>query len=178
MAMDRRRMTPSYFPLRDAIDHLFESSFIAPQSFTGQMGVPTATVRATDDDVLVEMAVPGAKPDDISISVSGETVHVSGEVKREQHEEKGQTYIDEMYHGQFQRSFTLPFPVDSAQANATFENGILKLTLPKSEAVKPRRIQVSQQSSQGAIQGQTQQQSGVEKETVPVRNEQSSSSGS
>lgn len=167
MALDRRRMTPSYFPLRDAIDRLFESSFIAPQGFTGQIGFPTANVHATDHDVVVEMAVPGATPDDINVSVMGDTVNISGEVKREQHEQKGQTYIDELYRGQFQRSFTLPFPVDADKANATFENGILTLTLPKSEAVKPRRIQVSQQRP---LEGQARQTEGrVQKETVPVK---------
>ena len=167
MALERRRMTPSYFPLRDAIDRLFESSFIAPQGFTGQMDFPTANVHATDDDVVVEMAVPGAKPDDINVSVTGDTVNISGEVKRERHEQKGQTYIDEMYHGQFQRSFTLPFPVDADKANATCENGILQLTLPKSEAVKPRRIQVSQQRT---LEGQARQTEGkAQKETVPVK---------
>lgn len=166
MGLDRRRMTSSYFPLRDAIDRLFENSVIAPQGFTEQFGFPTAKVRATDDDVVVEMAVPGAKPDDINVSVTGDTVSISGEVKREQHEQKGQTYLDELFQGQFQRSFTLPFPVNADNASATFENGMLKLTLPKSEVVKPRKIQVSRQST---IEGQSQQQEGqVQRETVPV----------
>jgi HSP20 family protein len=169
MAMERRRMMSSYFPLRDAMERLFESSFIAPQGFTGQMGFPTANVHVTDVDVVVELAVPGATPDDINVSVTGETVSISGEVKREQHEQKGQTYIDEMYRGHFQRSFTLPFPVDTDKANATFENGILKLTLPKSEAVKPRRIQVSQQRT---LEGQAPKSEGkVQKETVPVKSQ-------
>jgi HSP20 family molecular chaperone IbpA len=52
-------MMSSYFPLRDAMEQLFASSFNAPQGFTEQMGFPTATVHATDDDVVVELAVPG-----------------------------------------------------------------------------------------------------------------------
>jgi HSP20 family protein len=174
MSIDRRRQSPNYFPLRDAIDRLFESSFIAPQGFSGEMGMPSASVRTTDDDVVVELAVPGAKPDDIHISVTGETVSITGEIKREQHDQRGQTYIDEMYQGQFQRSFTLPFPVDADKANAGFENGILKLTLPKSEAAKPRRIQVNQQSAIRGSSGQ-QTQSDVQKETVPVNKNSSSS---
>lgn len=170
MSIDRRRVGTSYFPLRDAIDRLFESSFIAPSGFTGQLTFPTANVRATDDDVIVELAVPGAKPDDINISVMGDTVSISGETKRERHEEKGRAYLEEIYHGQFQRSFGLPFPVNADAARATFENGILKLTLPKSEAVKPRKIQVNQGQ---IVEGQARQrnQGDIQKETIPVGGE-------
>src|SRR5690349_4093860 len=89
----------------------------SPPGLTGPMGFPTATVHATDEDVVIELAIPGATPDDFTISVAGETVSIIGEVKREQHEQKGQTYIDELYRGQFQRSFTLPFPVNAEQAD-------------------------------------------------------------
>ena len=174
MSIDRRRQSPNYFPLRDAIDRLFESSFIAPQGFGGEIGAPSASVRTTEDDVVVELAVPGAKPEDIHISVTGETVSISGEVKREQHDQRGQMYIYEMYQGCFQRSFTLPFPVDADKANADFEHGILKLTLPKSEAAKPRRIQVNKQSSTQGSGGQ-QTQGDVQKEAVPVNTNSSSS---
>lgn len=163
-------MSGSYFPLRDAIDRLFESSVVAPPGFSGNFGFPTANVLADDEDIVIEMAIPGAKPDDINISVTGDTVSVSGEIKRTQHEHKrAQTYIDENFHGQFQRSFQLPFPVDADMANATFENGMLALTLPKSEAVKPRKIQVNRQ---GTIEGESRQAgAGVQKETIPVQSE-------
>jgi HSP20 family protein len=161
MALDRRRMMGNYLPLRDAIDRLFEGSVISPQMVGGQAGFPAANVHVTDDDVIVEMAVPGVNPEDINISVSGDTVTVSGEARRERHDKdkKGQTYVEEIWEGSFQRSFVLPFPVDADKANATFENGMLKLTLPKSEAAKPRKIQLTQQRGrQGQQQGQAQQQ--------------------
>lgn len=147
MALDRRRMTGNYLPLRDAIDHLFEGSFISPQMLSGQGVFPQANVRVTDDDVIIEMAIPGADPDDITVSVSGDTVTISGEVTKEQHDKRGQTYIEEITVGAFQRSFTLPFPVDVSKADASFENGMLRLSLPKSEAAKPRKVQVSRQRS-------------------------------
>jgi HSP20 family protein len=163
-------MSPGYFPLRDAIDRLFESSFIAPQSLAGQMSFPPAGVRATDDDVVVELAIPGAKPEDINISVTGDTVNITGDVKHEHRQtQKGQMYVDEMFHGQFQRSFTLPFPVDANNTSATFENGILSVTLPKSEAVKPRRIQVTQQGRSTAPSPST--AGTVEKESIPISGE-------
>jgi HSP20 family protein len=165
MALERRRILSSYFPLRDAMERLFESSFIVPQGLTGQMEFPTATVHATDNHVVVKLAVPGVMPDDLAISVTGESVSIRGEVKREQHEQKAQTYIDELYQGRFQRSFTLPFPVDADKATATVENGMLTLTLPKSEAVKPKRIPVSERRP---LEGQAQQTEGqAQQETVP-----------
>jgi HSP20 family protein len=80
-----------------------------------------------------------------------------------------QTYIEEMWHGRFQRTFTLPTQVQADKASADFENGVLKVTLPKSEATKPRKVQVRQQQT---IQGQSDgnnggSQSGQE-QNVPV----------
>ena len=168
MAIERRRMTGSYLPLREAMDRLFEGSFISPQLFSGQGTFPAANLHITDDDVIIEMAVPGVNPDDINISVTGDTVTLSGEVKREKHDQKGKTYVEEIMEGHFQRSFVLPFPVNVDKAQATFDNGILKLTLPKSESAKPRKIQVSRPRTLG---GQTQREARgeVQKETVPAK---------
>ena len=165
MALERRRMMGSYVPLRDAIDRLFEGSFISPHMFTEQAVFPAANLHTTDDEVIVEMSIPGLNPDDINISVTGDTVTVSGEAKRERRDQKEHTYVEEMWQGRFQRSFALPFPVDANRTNATMDNGILKLTLPKSEAAKPRKIQVTQQST---LKGQ-QKQVEVQKETVSAR---------
>jgi HSP20 family protein len=158
MAIDRRRTTGGYVPLRDAIDRLFEGSFIAPQMMSGQTGFSSANVHVSDDDVIIEMAVPGVKPEDINISVTGDTVTISGETTREQRDRTGRTYVEEIFEGAFQRSFTLPFPVNVNQAQATFENGMLRLTLPKSEEAKPRQVQIKPQQSLGG-QTQTDQQS-------------------
>jgi HSP20 family protein len=117
------------------------------------------------------MAIPGANPDEINVSVTGDTVTVSGEIKRERHAQKGQPYFQEIWQGQFQRSFQLPVQVDANKAEASFENGILTLTLPKSEETRPRKIQVKQQQT---IQGQQSGQTGSERETVPVQGGSSS----
>ena len=179
MGIDRRQMT-GYLPLRDAIDRLFAGSVISPDYFgTGtQGGFPPTNMHITDDDVVVTMAVPGAKPDDIQVSVTGDTVTASGEIRREEHgpsgqqqgQGRGQTYFEEIWHGRFQRSFTLPIQVDADKATASFENGILRLTLPKAEATKPRKIQVNQrQTIEGQGQSGQQSQGNVQTETVPVQ---------
>jgi HSP20 family protein len=136
------------------MERLFEGSFIAPQIFGTQGSFPPIDVYLTDDEIVIEMGVPGANPDDINISVTGDTVSLSGEVKHTHQAQKGQGFLAEIPRGAFHRSFTLPIQVDADQASAGFNNGILELRLPKSAATKPRKIQVKQKQ-------QTIQQSSV-----------------
>jgi HSP20 family protein len=165
MAIDHRRMTGEFVPLRDIMQQLVEGSFITPQSFTGQGTFPPVDLYVTDDDVIVELAVPGGSHDDLSISVTGETVTVTGEIKREPRGEKGHAYAQEIWQGKFQRSFKLPVQIDADKAEASFEQGILMLRLPKAEATKPRKIQIGKQHS---VSSQIHDilESGVEKVTV------------
>jgi HSP20 family protein len=142
MTIDQRRLTSDFVPLRDIMQQLVEGSFITPQSFTGQGTFPPVDLFMTDDDVIVELAVPGARQDDIAISITGETVTVIGEVKRQQRTETGHGYAQEIWQGKFQRAFRLPMQIDADQAEASFEHGILTLRLPKAEATKPRKIEI------------------------------------
>lgn len=173
MSIDRRRGSGGYMPLRDAMNALFEGSFITPQSLGGQEGFPPVDMHLTEDDVILEMAAPGVNPGDVSISVTGDTVTISGEVRRQQQEQKSQTLIEEVWRGRFQRSFRLPIQVDANKAEAGFENGILTVTLPKSEATKPRKIQVKQQQT---LDQDSSRESGgnVQSETVPIQSGSSS----
>ena len=96
----------------------------------------------TEDDVVVQAAIPGVKPDEINISVSGDTLTIRGEVKEDDELEENNYHIREMRQGSFTRSVLLPSKVIADKAKAEFENGILKLTLPKAEEVKPKTISV------------------------------------
>jgi HSP20 family protein len=181
MAIDRRY--GGGYPLRDAIDRLFEGSVISPQTL-GQGGFPPADLYMTDEDVVIEMAIPGAKPNNIQVSVTGDTVSVAGEVQHQRHHQQGQQpFIEEMWRGKFQRVFTLPMQVDAGKAQANFQDGILTLTLPKSEATKPRKIQVqqnqtisgeSQNRTSGSSQGQT---SGSQAQSTGTSQDASNTSG-
>jgi HSP20 family protein len=187
MSMDRSRLTREYMPLRMALDRLFEGSVITPQVFDAESNAfPPADLHITDDDVIVHIAVPGANPDDINISVTGERVDVRGEIRHPQTsgtEQQGtgqresqasgsrtgqsRPLFREIWQGTFERSFTLPIRVDAGKASASYEHGILTLTLPKSEATKPRRIQVQA----GGQRGSSSDQSGsTETEVIPVQN--------
>src|SRR5947209_10210513 len=141
MSLDRRRMG-GYMSLRDAIDQLFEDSVISPGRPGGSGNYPHVDMHINDEDVSIAMAIPGARPEDIDISVTGDVVTVSGEIHKEKRSEKTQPYVEEIWRGRFQRSFQLPVAVDPNKAEANFEHGMLKLVLPKSEATKPRKIQV------------------------------------
>ncbi len=160
MSIDRRRMTGGYVPLRDAINQLFEGSFITPQMMGGAASFPPVDMYLTENEAIIEMAAPGVNPDDVNISVTGDTVTVSGEAKRATHAQKSQPYHEEIWRDRFQRSFQLPIQVDPNKAEASFENGILTLVLPKTEATRPRKIQVQQRGS--AAGGGGQQAVGVE----------------
>jgi HSP20 family protein len=130
--------------LRDAMDRLLGESFVRPWSNLGVFGREgfALDMYETDDDVVVEASIAGVNPDEIDIQVSGNTLTIQGERKEEKKEEKGSYIYQERSYGRFCRSMTLPTEVDVDKANADFEHGILTLTLPKSEAVKPKSIKI------------------------------------
>jgi HSP20 family protein len=154
MSIDRRRVSGGYVPLRDAINQLFEGSFITPHMMAGSGNFPPVDMYLTENEAIIEMAAPGVNPNDLNISVTGDTLTVSGEVKRSSHSQKNQPYHEEIWRGRFQRSFQLPFPADPNKAEATFDNGVLTLVVPKTEAARPRKIQVQQRGSSAVNAGQ------------------------
>ena len=97
----------------------------------------------TGDEVVVKASLPGVKPEDIDVSVVGNILTLKGESK-EEHEEQAQNYYRrERRSGTFVRQLQLPSEVDSDKANATFEHGVLRLSLPKAESMKPKQIKVN-----------------------------------
>jgi HSP20 family protein len=131
--------------LRDAMDHLFDEAFTRPwnQGDGGRgLGMPAVDMYQTDDEVVVKMAVPGMKPEDVQISVTGDTLSIKGETKEETDTKEKAYHIREQRWGSFERTLTLPTAVRSEKAQAEFENGVLKVTLPKAEEVKPKTITV------------------------------------
>ncbi len=131
--------------LRNAIDRLFEDSFVQPR--WGWMAPMSAANLAIDmfetkDEVVVKAALPGVKPDQVEVTITGNTLTISGE-SNEESEVKEKDYIrKERHYGSFTRSVTLPNGLKADKADATFENGVLTLKVPKSEEVKPKSIKV------------------------------------
>lgn len=131
--------------LRDAMDRLFDDAFTRPWGVTDGgrgIGMPAVDMYQTDDDVVVKLAVPGIKPEDVQISVTGDTLSIKGEMKETSDNKQKAYHIREQRWGAFERRLTLPTDVKADKAAAEFENGVLTVTLPKAEEVKPKTITV------------------------------------
>jgi HSP20 family protein len=132
--------------LRDEIDRLFESPLSwfenGSQPFSGGW-VPAIDVYEDKDHVFVRAEVPGMKKDEIDISLHEGVLTLSGERKLEKEYDKAQSHRVERFVGRFQRSITLPHPVEAKNVRATYKDGILAVTLPKAEEAKPKQISVS-----------------------------------
>jgi len=110
-----------------------------------EANVPTALdMYETDTDIVVKVSVPGYKPEDLQITLTGDTLTIKGETKsdKEEHDEKRNYIRREIVRGSFQRVVQLPSSVVADNAKAEFENGELVLTVPKAEPVKSKTIQV------------------------------------
>ena len=130
--------------LREAMDRLFEESFVRPRRewLAPAEGTLALDVYETEDSVVVKTAVPGVTPDDIDISISGNTLSISGEAKSEE-EVTEENYIRrERRYGSFSRSIALPEGLDAEKVDATFEDGLLTLTIPKAPEAKAKVIKI------------------------------------
>lgn len=144
MSMIRWDPSRDLVSLRQAMDRLFEESFVRPSGFTLELGggnIPI-DIYQTENTVEVKATLPGVKPDEVDISITGDTLTIKAE-RKEEKEVKEKDYIrKENRYGIVSRSITLPVEVKAEKAEATFENGVLNLTLPKSEVVKPKQVKV------------------------------------
>lgn len=143
-----RRTSPlgELVSLRQAMDRLFDDSFVR----RGTWGLAAETgpglpldVTNTPDALLVEAALPGVRPEDVEITVEDGTLTIRAETASERQETAGETIINEIRRGSMSRAVTLPSGLEADKANATFENGILRLSFPRAEAVKPRQIRIN-----------------------------------
>jgi HSP20 family protein len=144
MAIERWDPFREAVSLRDAMNSLLQESFIRPGNLLAQEGTAALPldISETEDHYVVKASLPGVKPEDVQITVHGDTLTIRGESKAEE-EKKGQTWhLRERRFGSFQRSVTLATPINSDQAQANFDHGVLTLTLPKSEQAKPRQIKI------------------------------------
>ena len=132
--------------LRDAMNRLFEESFLAPGVFGAEASSGVAApmdIYETGNQVVLHAAVPGIKPEDLDVSITGDVLTIKGEYKSEEQGESNRQYIrQERRFGSFCRQLTLPSAVDANKVNATFENGILTLEMPKREEVKPKSVKI------------------------------------
>jgi HSP20 family protein len=121
-----------------AFDDFFNRS---PESYNA-LGSVEVNLLQTENDIIVNASIPGVKPEDIDISISGDTLTLRGEIKEDEEYKDANYHIKEIRQGSFSRSLTLPVKVDADRSKADFENGVVRLTMPKVEEVKPKTITV------------------------------------
>jgi HSP20 family protein len=131
--------------LRHEIDRLFEEPLAelarSSQLLSGWM--PPIDVHEDKDNVYVKAELPGMKKEDIEVSLHEGTLSLSGERQAESKHEGADVYRSERFFGRFQRTVALPAPVCTDKAKAQYKDGILRVTLPKTEESKPKRIAVN-----------------------------------
>lgn len=130
--------------LRDAMERLVEESFVRPSRFwidSGRGDLPIDMYQ-TANDVVVKASLPGFKPEEVDISITGDTLTIKGEHTEEKEAKDEDYFYKERRYGSFSRSLPIPAQIKSDKAEAVFEDGVLTLTLPKAEEVKPKQIKV------------------------------------
>ncbi len=134
--------------LRDAMDRMMEDSL------RNRNGAQTLSAWAlpidvftSEDAIILQADVPGLKPEELQVTLEGDTLTIRGELKAT---EDRKFLLRERPTGKFERTLTINTPIDHAKVDASFENGVLTLTLPKAEAVKPRQISIKAKSIDGA----------------------------
>jgi HSP20 family protein len=132
-----------FVSLRDAMDTLFQESFVPtllPPD--GNRETFSADLYEKDDMFVIKAALPGMKADDVKIEATANGITIAGEYRRDEEVKKESYLRRERRYGSFYRSFTLPVEIDAAKTEASFENGVLTVKLPKGELAKPKHIAV------------------------------------
>ncbi|MGZ8898892.1 MAG: Hsp20/alpha crystallin family protein [Limisphaerales bacterium] len=128
--------------VRDEINRLFESPFENGNSNVFNTWAPALDVYEDSENLIVRAELPGMKKEDIEISLHENIITVCGERKNEKKYEGAKTSREERFFGRFTRSISLPKTVDGGRVKASYNEGLLTVTLPKAEEAKPRQIQI------------------------------------
>jgi HSP20 family protein len=142
-----RRPSPfgELLSLRNTVDRIFDDSFV--RQFVGSgddtLSMPL-DIYTTTDALIVEASLPGVRPEDVDVSVLGDTLTLTANSASERSDEGNGYHVREVRRGRFSRTVALPSGLRNDAATATFENGILKLSFPKAEQARPRQIRITQ----------------------------------
>ncbi len=130
-----------FISLKEAMDRLLEESFVLPRTYTRERRYRLPLdVYTTPEEVVITAPLAGVKPEDVDITIEGDTITIKGEVKPPV--ENVEYLLQERRYGPFSRTIRLDIPVEPSKAEASFENGLLTITIPKAEAIKPKTIKV------------------------------------
>jgi len=144
--LSKRREGSELERVRREMDRLFDRlSEWRPPFFRGEEGkwMPTVDVSETTKEIIVKAELPGIDPNDIDVSVTGNTLRIQGERKQETEEEGESFHKVERSYGAFLRSIQLPAEIDPDKVKATYDKGVLTLKMPKTEAETAKKIQIT-----------------------------------
>jgi HSP20 family protein len=134
--------------LREQVNRLFEQNLprTGHEPMSARTWAPAVDIHETESAIVLEVEMPGIKPEEIDIQIVGDTLTIKGERKMaKEAKEKHYVRIERAY-GAFQRSFTLGLPIEQNGVRAACKDGILEITLPKAETVKPKQVRVEVQT--------------------------------
>jgi HSP20 family protein len=127
--------------LQDKINRIFNET-TRPAEGSTRTWAPVVDIIETEGDLIVRAEIPGMKREDIDIEITSESLTIKGERKFDEQNKEGYLRVERPY-GPFQRSFSIGVPVDAEKVKAAYQDGILEVVIPKSEAVKPKKIPVA-----------------------------------
>lgn len=143
-AVIRRNPVREMLTFRNALDRMFDDSFFAPfrQDELVDWGLPLDVIEQ-GDNFLVKASIPGIDPKDLEITLENDVLCIKGETKSEKEENNDRYHLRERRVGRFGRTVSFPMRVNGDAVHADYKDGVLTLTVPKAEEVKPRRINIS-----------------------------------
>lgn len=145
MAIRRWRPFSNLLRLQREMDSLFDEFFERTpvrRELTEFDWYPSVDISESEDEVKVEVDLPGMKKEDIDVNIDGNLLTIKGERKREEETEEEGYYRSERSYGTFQRTFTLPSKIDTEEVKANFKDGVLRLSLPKLEESEGKKIEI------------------------------------
>jgi len=142
--IERRDLFQEMTTLRSRIDRLIESTFTRPRGewLATFLDYPAMDIYEADGNVKVNVPLPGVKPDEVEVTITGNTLMIKGERKSKEEVKDDRYYRREMHYGTFTRSVVLPETADAAKPQAVFENGVLTITFPQVAAIEAKRVEV------------------------------------
>ena len=129
--------------MRNLMDRVFEDTFGPTQPMRNEALALALDVAEKEEGFVVKASVPGINPDDLDISLTNGVLTIRGETKADNEINEENYHLRERRYGGFMRSVTLPVPVQSDKVDAAYDNGVLTLTLPKAEELRPKKIAIN-----------------------------------
>jgi HSP20 family protein len=143
---DNKSLSPfrDFSQVQESFDRLF-NEFMNLKKANGLQSLsfsPSCEITEEDNSYILKFDLPGVTKDKVKVEADKDQLTIRAERKEEKKSESKKKYLSEMYYGSYTRSFTLPGPVDEKKVDAKFENGVLTVTVPKTESLKAKQIPV------------------------------------